>query len=121
MAGPSTWYGGFLQRGNGAAREASAARRGLRIELPSAGQWEMAARGPDGRRFPWGNGLERERAPSPWGAEDMVGVIGQWTCTETESGEPLVCGDPAHLRCAGRVAARPDSPGVGFRVCVSIS
>jgi hypothetical protein len=45
------------------------ARTGRVLRLPTADELEMATRGPDGRRFPWGNGRERrvDRVRSPWG------------------------------------------------------
>ena len=49
---------------------------GRACRLPTADELEMAVRGPDGRRFPWGNAREPgwRRAPSPWGlAEPLLG------------------------------------------------
>ncbi len=92
-----------------ALRRASRAA-GVALRLPTPDELEMAVRGPDGRRYPWGNGRDEgwRRAPSPW---ELAGPwdVATWA---VQDGRPVVVppavrglGAPGHPAVEGHPAA----------------
>jgi toxoflavin biosynthesis protein ToxD len=117
---------------------------GRAVRLPTGDEWEAAARGHDGRPWPWGHTFDPERcacAESGWGwtvpvtahpqgagpsgAEQLAGNVWEWVADRTPEGWRTVRGgswlDHAWgLRTSRALAADPrrGTPTTGFRIAI---
>ena len=123
--------------------EADAYAKWAGKELPTKEQWERAARGTDGRKYPWEGGFDKEKCNtsesgigkttrvtrypngiSPDGCYDMAGNVWEWTDSwyDKDQGTKVLRGgswnnSQGYARCAARLRGNPDIGDItlGFR------
>jgi formylglycine-generating enzyme required for sulfatase activity len=114
-------------------------------------EWERAARGVDGREYPHGDSLAPEDANfdltygkepggfgpdevgshptsrSPFGVDDMVGNVWEWTHSSLEAGKPVARGGSFYYAASSGRSANRELPepslrdhAVGLRICADL-
>lgn len=117
---------------NGINFPVSEGRQGV-IMLPTEQQWQRAAQGDDGRKYPWGNEIDPTRCNygrnvehptpvtqypsgiSPYGVMDMCGNVWEWCLTEWGSNAIGLTGSVRRVLRGGSWGRKVDDVRCAYR------